>query len=129
MARDEMKEEEEDQAPMVSLDAEDIAILRSYGRGPYGSSIEAAESRVKELMKEINIAAGVTEEDTGLAPPAEWDVPADKQTLARTQGLYVSKVTKIIPGEEETDPTKYLINLRQHARYEDVHMYNTHVHV
>ena len=34
--------------------------------------------------------AGIKESDTGLAPPALWDLAADKQNLANEQPLQVS---------------------------------------
>jgi 26S proteasome regulatory subunit T1 len=38
----------------------------------------------------VNELAGIKESDTGLAPPALWDLAADKQNLANEQPLQVS---------------------------------------
>ncbi|KAG8142535.1 hypothetical protein E2320_005754, partial [Naja naja] len=46
--------------------------------------------------------AGIKESDTGLAPPALWDLAADKQTLQSEQPLQ--------------DP-KYIINVKQFAKF------------
>lgn len=35
--------------------------------------------------------AGIKESDTGLAPPALWDLAADKQTLQSEQPLQVAR--------------------------------------
>ncbi len=58
---------------------------------------------------------GIKESDTGLAPPALWDLAADKQTLQNEQPLQVARCTKIINCENE-DP-KYIINVKQFAKF------------
>jgi 26S proteasome regulatory subunit T1 len=35
-------------------------------------------------LKRVNELAGIKESDTGLAPPALWDLAADKQALSGT---------------------------------------------
>lgn len=44
-------------------------------------------------MKRVNELTGIKESDTGLAPPALWDLAADKQTLQNEQPLQVSCLT------------------------------------
>ena len=34
------------------------------------------------ILKRVNELAGIKESDTGLAPPALWDLAADKQALS-----------------------------------------------
>jgi 26S proteasome regulatory subunit T1 len=34
------------------------------------------------MLKRVNELAGIKESDTGLAPPALWDLAADKQVLS-----------------------------------------------
>lgn len=53
--------------------------------------------------------------DTGLAPPALWDLAADKQTLQNEQPLQVARCTKIINAD--TDDPKYIINVKQFAKF------------
>jgi len=60
-------------------------------------------------------AAGVKESSTGLAPPSQWDLEADKQALRGEPPLQVAMCTKIIDAGE--DGAKYMINLRQIAKY------------
>ncbi len=55
------------------------------------------------------------ESDTGLGPPALWDLAADKQTLQSEQPLQVARCTKIINADSE-DP-KYIINVKQFAKF------------
>ena len=43
------------------------------------------------------------ESDTGLAPPALWDLAADKQSLQSEQPLQVARCTKIINADSD-DP-------------------------
>ena len=59
--------------------------------------------------------SGVAESDTGLAPPALWDLAADKQTLQNEQPLQVARCTKII--DADTENAKYLINVKQYAKF------------
>lgn len=61
------------------------------------------------------VAPGIKESDTGLAPPSQWDLVADRQTMQGEQPLQVARCTKIInPGTEEA---KYMINVRRIAKY------------
>ncbi|CAG2162620.1 unnamed protein product, partial [Oppiella nova] len=53
--------------------------------------------------------------DTGLAPPALWDLAADKQTLQNEQPLQVARCTKIITADNED--SKYIINVKQFAKF------------
>lgn len=55
------------------------------------------------------------ESDTGLGPPALWDLAADKQTLQSEQPLQVARCTKIINADSED--SKYIINVKQFAKF------------
>ncbi|KAH8741191.1 26S proteasome regulatory subunit 7 (RPT1)-like AAA atpase [Cryptosporidium ryanae] len=97
------------------LDQADINIMRRYGMGPYVSQIKQVESEVKDLMSTISKLNSIRESDTGLAPPSQWDLAADRQNMQMEQPLQVARCTKIIdPGTEEA---KYVINIKQMAKY------------
>lgn len=69
-------------------------ILRRYlpfsqGQGQYTKIIKEAEDGIQTVMKRVNELTGIKESDTGLAPPALWDLAADKQTLQNEQPLQV----------------------------------------
>ena len=66
-------------------------------------------------MKRVSEATGIKESDTGLAPPALWDLAADKQTLQSETPLQVARCTKIINAEG--DDAKYIINVKQFAKF------------
>ena len=71
------------------MDEDEIALLKSYGVGPYDNQIKKAEDDVQAILKRVNEIAGIKESDTGLAPPALWDLAADKQALSsNTQFIY-----------------------------------------
>nr|CAD1839529.1 unnamed protein product [Ananas comosus var. bracteatus] len=55
------------------LDEDDIALLKTYGLGPYSESIKKAEKEIKEMVKKINDLCGIKESDTGLAAPSQVD--------------------------------------------------------
>lgn len=60
------------------------------GQGQYTKSIKAIEDDIQTVIKLVNELTGIKESDTGLAPPALWDLAADKQTLQNEQPLQVS---------------------------------------
>lgn len=51
--------------------------------------IKEVEEGIQTVMKRVNELTGIKESDTGLAPPALWDLAADKQTLQNEQPLQV----------------------------------------
>ena len=52
-------------------------------------SFAKVEADISEITKRVNELAGIKESDTGLGPPALWDLAADKQTLQSEQPLQV----------------------------------------
>ncbi|MBO8666582.1 hypothetical protein INO76_16270, partial [Staphylococcus aureus] len=72
-------EKEEKEKEIKSLDEEDIALLKSYGQGQWTINVKAVEDDIQGIIKRINELTGIKESDTGLAPPAFWDLTADKQ--------------------------------------------------
>ena len=58
-------------------------------RDRYTKSIKGVEEDIQTIIKRVNELTGIKESDTGLAPPALWDLAADKQTLQNEQPLQV----------------------------------------
>ncbi len=85
-----MDEPEEDKKVIRALDKDDIALLKTYGLGPYASRIKGAEQSLKDVAKRVNDICGIKESDTGLAAPSRWDLVADRQALQEEQPLQVS---------------------------------------
>ena len=56
----------------------------------------------------MNTLVGIKESDTGLAPPSQWDLVADKQMLQEEQALQVARCTKIINAGQ--DDAKYMVS-------------------
>ncbi|XP_078485951.1 26S proteasome regulatory subunit 7 [Ciona intestinalis] len=110
-----VKEGEKEDKPIQALDEGDIALLKTYGQGPYAKQIKAVEEDITAITKRVNELSGIKESDTGLAPPALWDLAADKQTLQSEQPLQVARCTKII--DADTDNAKYIINVKQFAKF------------
>ena len=86
-----------------ALDEGDIAILKTYGKGPYAHELKKAQQDTTEIQKRVNEKMGVKESDTGLAPPNLWDIPADKLHMGEEHPLQVARCTKIIQGGEGED--------------------------
>jgi 26S proteasome regulatory subunit T1 len=116
LSKDFMEKEPEHKA----LDAGDIALLKSYGLGPYSKAIKQVQDDIAKITKNVNEVCGIKESDTGLSLPSQWDTVADKQMISEEQPLLVARCTKIIQGgKDETgkDELKYLINAKQHGKF------------
>jgi len=109
------KKDDDDEPEPEAIDEEDVAIMRTYGVGPYLKSIKKAEEDHKEYLTKINKLIGVKESDTGLSPPSQWDLEGDKQMMKQEQPLQVARCTKII--DPDTDDTKYVIKIREFAKF------------
>ncbi|EGD78796.1 26S protease regulatory subunit 7 [Salpingoeca rosetta] len=109
---DDKKEDE----TITALDAGDIAVLKTYGTGPYTNAIKKTEKDIDNVMKRVIELTGIKESDTGLAHPGLWDLAADKQMMQEQPPLQVARCTKIIPGETE-EQNKYMINIKQIAKF------------
>jgi 26S proteasome regulatory subunit T1 len=96
---------------IVALDEGDIALLKTYGQGPYARELKKIEQDNNEIRKRVNEKIGVKETDTGLAPPNLWDLPGDRQRMQDEQPLQVARCTKVIEGK------KYVINVKQIAKF------------
>lgn len=66
---------------------------------------------------QADYVAGVKESDTGLAPPHLWDIAADRQRMQEEQPLQVARCTKIIQDEKDAEKSKYVINVKQIAKF------------
>jgi len=128
-------QEEKDDAP-PPLDEGDIALLKSYGLGPYSTKIKNLEEDIKTHQQTVKDLIGIKESDTGLSPPSMWDLVGDKQMMSEEAPLQVARCTKIIAGEAEggdgaagggggagaasssaSAGNKYVINVKQIAKF------------
>lgn len=112
---DKGEKKEEKEVVIKPLDEADINILKSYGTGPYTKSSKKLEDDIAALKKKVDELKGIKESDTGLAPPSQWDLIADKQMMQQEQPLQVARCTKIINAG--TEDAQYMINVRQIAKY------------
>ncbi|KAA3489210.1 26S protease regulatory subunit 7A [Gossypium australe] len=110
----EPEDEIKDEKNPRPLDEDDIALLKTYGLGPYSTSIKKVEKEIKEMAKKVNDLCGIKESDTGLAAPSQWDLVSDKQMMQEEQPLQVARCTKII--NPNTEDAKYVINVKQIAK-------------
>ena len=106
---------EVEESAIIPLDAEDIALLKTYGLGPYSSSIKSLEVDLRVISHKVNELCGIKESDTGLAQPSQWDLTQDKQVMQEEQPLQVARCTKII--NPNTDDAQYVINVKQIAKF------------
>jgi len=108
-------DDEEEEKEVKVLDEEDIAILRTYGVGPYSVALKKCEEDIKKHQELIKERIGIKESDTGLSLPSQWDLVSDKQMMQEEQPLQVARCTKIINAGEED--AKYVINVKQIAKF------------
>jgi 26S proteasome regulatory subunit T1 len=85
------------------------------GLVPYTEQIRQVDADIEQCLKRVNELSGIKESDTGLAPPALWDIAADKQAMQQEQPLQVARCTKIISGHGQD--TRYIINVKQFAKF------------
>lgn len=108
-------DDKEDDAPVKLLDEGDIALLKTYGLGPYTLALKKTEDDIRKYQDKVRELIGIKESDTGLSLPSQWDLVSDKQMMQEEQPLQVARCTKIMdPG---TDEAKYVINIRQIAKF------------
>jgi 26S proteasome regulatory subunit T1 len=128
-------DEEDDKDVAPPLDEGDIALLKTYGLGPYATAIKNAEEEIKKHQQTVKDLIGIKESDTGLSPPSQWDLVGDKQMMSEEAPLQVARCTKIIAGEEGENEgsgnrdmanamnssnaagNKYVINVKQIAKF------------
>ena len=96
------EQEEKDDAP-PPLDEGDIALLKSYGLGPYSTKIKTLEEEIKTHQQTVKDLIGIKESDTGLSPPSMWDLVGDKQMMSEEAPLQVARCTKIIAGDSDNN--------------------------
>jgi len=106
----------DDDGEFSLLGAEEIKFMQNYGRAAYASTIKTLEKGLQTRMEAVNKASGTQESDKGLAHPSQWDMASDQQRLSQEQPLKVARCTRIIQGEG-TEANKYMINLRNMAKY------------
>ena len=104
-------DEENEDKPPAALDEGDIALLKTYGLGPYTRKIKNVEKEIIDHQKNVNDLVGIKESDTGLSLPSQWDLVSDKQMMQEEQPLQVARCTKIINAGQ--DDAKYVINVKQ----------------
>ena len=108
----------DDDALPPALDEGDIALLKTYGIGPYTVAIKQIEEDIKKHQDKVKELIGIKESDTGLSIPSQWDLVMDKQMMQEEQPLQVARCTKIM-NENTENPAdiKYVINIRQIAKF------------
>ena len=109
------EEKDEKEKKVVALDEGDIALLKTYGRGPYSRSIKSLETDIKAVETRVKALIGVKESETGLSPPSQWDLVQDKQMMQEEEPLHVARCTKIINGGQED--AMYMITVPQIAKF------------
>lgn len=110
-----MKADDDEDEDVKVLDAGDIALLQTYGLGPYSRRLTELQKAIDKTHEKIKELCGVKESDTGLSLPSTWDLTADKQMMNEEQPLLVARCTKII--DAGTEDAKYMINIKQIAKY------------
>ena len=59
MRRGNVAEDEKEEKEIKSLDEGDIALLKTYGQGPYSKSLKQVETDIADTIKRVNELAGI----------------------------------------------------------------------
>lgn len=92
----------------------DIGMVMSYGKTYYIDEIRLLENEIEALFDQINLKLGTKEVETGLAPPSQWNLVADRHRLQSDPTLQVARVVDILEGYSEP---RYMISIRQMAKF------------
>jgi 26S proteasome regulatory subunit T1 len=111
-----MENKKEDEKKINPADEDDIDILKRYGKGPYTEKIKLIEDEIKLQTTNVNKLCGIRESETGLSLPSNWIIDQDKQLLSQ-DSLFVGRLTKIIQPTTPEEQPKYIVHIRQIARY------------
>ena len=84
--------QEEKEGSPPPLDETDIALLKSYGLGPYSVAIKTLEEEIKTHQQTVKDLIGIKESDTGLSQPSQWDLVGDKQMMSEEAPLQVASL-------------------------------------
>lgn len=96
------------------MDENEMGIILSYGKSYYADDIKSLETENNTIFDQINLKLGIKEVETGLAPPSQWNLFADKQKAQTDPTLQVARVVDILEGY--TEP-RYMISIRQMAKF------------
>ena len=59
MRRGNVAEEKEEEKEIKALDEGDIALLKTYGQGPYSKALKQVETDISDTIKRVNELAGI----------------------------------------------------------------------
>ena len=59
MRKGNVTEEKEEEKEIKALDEGDIALLKTYGQGPYSKALKQVETDIAETIKRVNELAGI----------------------------------------------------------------------
>lgn len=96
------------------IDDNSVGMVLSYGKNYYNDDIKSLETEISSLFDQINLKLGTKEVETGLAPPSQWNLIADKQRMQMDPTLQVARVVDILEGYSEP---RYMISIRQMAKF------------
>ena len=59
MRKANVPEEKEEEKEIKALDEGDIALLKTYGQGPYSKALKQVETDISDTIKRVNELAGI----------------------------------------------------------------------
>ena len=85
--KDDKKADDKKDDGGAPLTESDIALFKRYGKGPYAEAIKKSDEDIKKYNSLITALCGIKESDTGLALPAQWNIPQDMMMLKQDPTL------------------------------------------
>jgi 26S proteasome regulatory subunit T1 len=94
---------EDDTLSAKPLDEEDVALLKTYGRGPYSRAIDNLQNDIEKHQQIVKDLTGVIKDNEGLLPPSQWDLVSDKRLMTEEAALQVAHCQQIIETADNID--------------------------
>lgn len=98
-----------------ALTETEVELIKNYGKSPYTDKILKLEKEIASIYARVSSKLGLKEEETGLAPPMQWDLARDTQRSKTEKTLQVARCCKIIKDSAGND--SYMINIKQIAKF------------
>jgi len=87
-----------------------MLLVGFQGAGMYHGNIKKTEDDIQNILKRVNELTGIKESDTGLAPPAHWDLAADKQILQSTSHNLILLLPRVQEHNTQLENLPYQVS-------------------
>ena len=116
-------EDDDSGLPTRPLDEGDIALLKTYGAGPYSAAMAKLQRDIEKHQGIVKGMVGIIKDDEGLLPPSQWDFIGDKQLMTEEAPLQVAHCGQILESMDTTEDSDQGGELYQPSKRSKQHKY------